>query len=447
MLISKTIGSIFRTAVFLTCINSVIGTNPVGNIVHARDGRSNPKEVANIIKSNHLDKFCSSWLGANAPATTITKTEIDTKKQHATVTVEQVLTVTKGATTVTTGVTATQGPGTAVVETSYVTDTVTNLSTDFAVVTSHIPAGTETVTTTVATSTVTSDAGIVTSIQTATSVIVSTTTSTTTITATFGTPTVTVARRDSGPAKRERRGRVPDCLEYAPDNLISAGCSLAYGPVKTIVETVTVCTTSTKAAHTTTAYISTTTVPGNIQTATSTTTITNANPTVTTIIRTTSTVFGTVSTTSITLVPSTLTETLSTTFTSTVLSTSTLLTTTTVTTSTTSTAPVATYTVCPGQNRVPGAFGIGVNAGSGVIDVPGSATAEECCLRCYDPARTQRCSGWVFSAPGFCALVYNAAGPNPSATCPNGLGDYFLITGGDPANEVGGPGPCAGNQI
>jgi hypothetical protein len=94
--------------------------------------------------------------------TTITKTEIDTKKQHTTVTVGQVSTFTKGATTVTTGVTATQGPGTAVIKTGYVTDTVTNLSTDLVVITSHIPAGTETVTTTVATSTVTSDVGVVT---------------------------------------------------------------------------------------------------------------------------------------------------------------------------------------------------------------------------------------------------------------------------------------------
>ncbi|KAI5843793.1 hypothetical protein DFP73DRAFT_585098 [Morchella snyderi] len=447
MLISRTIGGFFRTAVFLTCIHSVIGTNPVGNIVHARDGRSHPNEIAKTIKCNHLDKFCSSWLGDNTITTTITNTKTETKRQHETVTVGRVLTVTKGVTTVTTGVTNTRGPGTVIVKTSYVTKTVTNLSTDLVMLTSHIPAGTETITTTVATSTVTSDAGIVTSLQTATSVIASTTTSTTTITATFGTPTVTVARRDSGPAKRGRRGKVPDCLEYAPDNLISAGCTLAYGPPKTVVKTVTLCTTSTKAAYTTTAYKSTTTVPGSIQTVTSTTAISNANHTVTTIIQTTSTVFGNVSTTSVTLVPSTVTETLSTTFSSTILSTSTLLTTTTVTISTISTAPVATYTAYPGQNRVPGAFGIGVNAGSGTIDVPGSTTAEDCCLRCYNPAQTQRCSAWVFSGPGFCALIYSAAGPNPSATCPNGLGDYFLLTGGNPATEVGGPGPCAGNQL
>ncbi|KAH0606531.1 uncharacterized protein H6S33_003365 [Morchella sextelata] len=339
MLIYKAIDSVFRTAVFLSCINSDIGTNSVRNIVHGRDGRSHPKEVANIIKSNHLEKFCSSWLGGNAMTTTITKTEIDTKKQHTTVTVGQVSTVTKGATTVTTGVTATQGPGTAVIKTGYVTNTVTNLSTDLVVITSHIPAGTETVTTTVATSTVTSDVGVVTSLETATSVIVSVTIPTTTITATFGTPTVTVARRDSGSAKRGRRNKVPDCLEYVPDNLISAGCSLAYGPVKTVVETVT----------------------NNLHGLWDRLHYKHYARSI-----------------------------------STVLSTSTLLTTTTVTTSTISTAPVATYIACPGQNRVPGAFGIGVNAGSGIIDVPGSVTAEECCLQCYDPARVQRCSAWLF---------------------------------------------------
>ena len=53
----------------------------------------------------------------------------------------------------------------------------------------------------------------------------------------------------------------------------------------------------------------------------------------------------------------------------------------------------------------------------------------------------------MFSQPAFCAVVYFAVGSGSSVTCPNGLGDVFYLTGGNPAAEVGGGGPCFGKSV
>ncbi|KAA8899258.1 hypothetical protein FN846DRAFT_178229 [Sphaerosporella brunnea] len=209
-----------------------------------------------------------------------------------------------------------------------------------------------------------------------------TVTDTVTVTSTVARPTVT----------KRSYIRPPSFLRGYPDSKISAACSTL---VQNVIRTTTVTRTRT--------------IPGKVNTATQTLTKTVATNTIPT-----------------TVTPDAVTVT-------NVISTTTVV----VTDSVTSTT-----TVCPSATG--GITGIAVSP-PGSLVFPNAPRAADCCAACFN---TPGCVGWWSVAGSICAFGVGSPpnAPPVSPQCPSGLGNVSFFTGGDPNNDLGGPGECL-NQV
>ncbi|KAH8146542.1 uncharacterized protein LAJ45_09488 [Morchella importuna] len=440
----------FKACVLLASLHSAVAAAANDRPLYVRAdknwGHNSKADTAHIIRENHLEKWCSTWLGhpSKLAPVTVLVTSTKTQKVHTTEIVTKTFTITKGTTTVTTDVTVTNDATDRVVGTDYVTETDLGYATDVATTTVTSVVGTSTVTSVAAMETVVTVTGESTVVVTATVTDSTTVTSTSTF---FVTPTLGL-RAVPAKQRRNHRRRVPDCLEHSSDDRISEGCfSVIGGPKAGHTITKVIATTNITSTHskTHTSFGGHVVIPKETVTVTSTITqqaTNNITATLTTILTTTATLSSTTSTTA----PSTVLTTELTTST-TLLPTITTTTTTTTTTSTPTTTVTVTSTRCPAppESRIVGTDGVQVpdNNAPGMLQFPDVKGSEECCLACWGPNRVEGCSAWA-SGTNYCFLIAAVAGPGPTDVCPAGLGGGVLYFSPGRTDAVGGPGPCAG---
>ncbi|KAH0604258.1 uncharacterized protein H6S33_006635 [Morchella sextelata] len=419
----------FNACIVLASLHSAVAAaNDIDRPLYVRAdknwGYNSKADTAHIIRENHLEKWCSTWLGhPSKPApVTVSVTSTKTQKVHTTEIVTKTFTITKGTTTVTTDVTVTNDATDRVVGTDYVMETDLGYATDIATTTVTSVVGTSTVTSVAATETVVTVTGESTVVVTATVTDPNTVTSTSTFlfTPTLG-PLMTASARAAPPSlagpkqgtQSPRSSQPPPSQTRTPRRTPASG-----GHVVVPKETVTVTSTITEQAT-------------NDITATLTTILTTtATLSSTTSIIAPSTVLTTELSTSTTIIPTITTIT---------------TTTTSITTPTTTVTVISTRCPAPPASRITGTDGVQVpdNNAPGRLQFPDVKGSEECCLACWGPGRVEGCSAWA-SGPNYCFLIAAVEGPGATDVCPAGLGGGVLYYSPGRMDAVGGPGPCAG---